>query len=124
MQILEETRPSSNGQSADGDWAALLGAMVNLRAGNANVRLPADWTGVPGKVADAFNDIAALNERMARELKLERQVRFLGYQDNAARLLPMARIYAHAAMIENMPLDPSPRRAAFDCLTSEWAGPP
>jgi HAMP domain-containing protein/signal transduction histidine kinase/DNA-binding response OmpR family regulator len=32
------------------------------------VRLPVDWTGVAGKVADAFNDVVEQNERMAHEL--------------------------------------------------------
>ena len=32
------------------------------------MRLPVDWTGVAGKVADAFNEVVELNERMAGEL--------------------------------------------------------
>jgi methyl-accepting chemotaxis protein len=31
------------------------------------VRLPLDWTGVPGKIADTLNDVIVLHEKMARE---------------------------------------------------------
>src|SRR5476651_43394 len=45
----------------------LLSAMLSLRDGNFAVRLPADLVGVDGKIADAFNEIAAVSERRARE---------------------------------------------------------
>jgi len=47
---------------------ALLKALTDLKRGNAKAQLPADWTGVFGKVADAFNDVVAENVRMAQEL--------------------------------------------------------
>jgi HAMP domain-containing protein/signal transduction histidine kinase/DNA-binding response OmpR family regulator len=50
------------------DGTALLTALTALRKGDFSVRLPLDWTGVSGKVADAFNDVIELNERMANEL--------------------------------------------------------
>jgi hypothetical protein len=46
---------------------ALLSAMLSLRDGDFAVRLPADLVGVDGKIADAFNEIAAVSERRARE---------------------------------------------------------
>ena len=46
---------------------ALLSAMLAFREGNFSVRLPSDITGVNGKIADAFNDIAATSESRARE---------------------------------------------------------
>src|SRR3954451_3618625 len=51
------------------DTTVLLGALTALRKGDFSARLPAEWTGVAGKVADAFNDVLELNERMARELE-------------------------------------------------------
>jgi HAMP domain-containing protein/signal transduction histidine kinase/DNA-binding response OmpR family regulator len=45
----------------------LLSAMLSLRDGDFAVRLPSDVVGVEGKIADAFNDIAAVSERRARE---------------------------------------------------------
>jgi HAMP domain-containing protein len=41
--------------------------MLSLRDGDFSVRMPADLTGVDGKIADAFNDIAAVSERRSRE---------------------------------------------------------
>ena len=51
------------------DTTALLTALTALKKGDFSVRLPLDWTGVPGKVADTFNDVVELNERMAYELE-------------------------------------------------------
>ncbi|HSA55020.1 MAG TPA: HAMP domain-containing protein, partial [Gemmatimonadaceae bacterium] len=45
----------------------LLMAMLGFRDGDFSVRLPSDLTGMQGKIADAFNDIAAVSERRARE---------------------------------------------------------
>ncbi len=58
-------------QSADskGELVALLYALTALRKGEAGVRLPSDWDGIAGKVADAFNDVIEMNERMAEELE-------------------------------------------------------
>src|SRR6478752_2917313 len=50
------------------EMAALLLALNALRKGQSGVRLPVQWTGVAGKVADAFNEVVELNERMASEL--------------------------------------------------------
>ncbi|HEX4612165.1 MAG TPA: HAMP domain-containing protein, partial [Urbifossiella sp.] len=51
-----------------GEMATLLTGLTALKQGRAGVRLPHDWTGVAGKVADAFNEVVELNERMAEEL--------------------------------------------------------
>jgi HAMP domain-containing protein/signal transduction histidine kinase/DNA-binding response OmpR family regulator len=48
--------------------AAILNCLYSVRDGNFSVRLPVSWTGMPGKIADSFNDIVAANEQMAREL--------------------------------------------------------
>ncbi|MEI9898434.1 MAG: hypothetical protein WDN28_32395 [Chthoniobacter sp.] len=45
----------------------ILEAMLALRNGNFAARLPAGWTGVHGKIADAFNDVASMNKRRADE---------------------------------------------------------
>jgi signal transduction histidine kinase/DNA-binding response OmpR family regulator/HAMP domain-containing protein len=46
----------------------VLGALTDLKKGSATAQLPQDWTGVFGKVADAFNDVVAENMRMSHEL--------------------------------------------------------
>ncbi|MBS0190376.1 MAG: HAMP domain-containing protein [Planctomycetes bacterium] len=40
-----------------------------MESGDFSVRLPGDWTGLHGKIADTFNTIAAANSRIARELE-------------------------------------------------------
>ena len=47
------------------DTNVLLNAMMSLKAGDFTVRLPVGWTGLAGKVADAFNEVIELNDRMA-----------------------------------------------------------
>jgi HAMP domain-containing protein/signal transduction histidine kinase/ActR/RegA family two-component response regulator len=46
----------------------LLNALARLKSGDFSVRLPLDWIGIAGKVADTFNDVVVLNQRMSREL--------------------------------------------------------
>ena len=50
------------------DAVSLLNALTALKKGDFTARLPVEWTGVAGKVADTFNEVIELNERMAREL--------------------------------------------------------
>ena len=47
----------------------LLQALIAMRDGDFTVRLPSDWTGLNGKIADTFNEIVAANARMASELE-------------------------------------------------------
>src|SRR6187549_1411708 len=47
----------------------LLGVLQAVRDGDFSVRLPGDWTGLEGKIADTFNEIVASNARMASELE-------------------------------------------------------
>ncbi|HEV8112376.1 MAG TPA: HAMP domain-containing protein, partial [Planctomycetota bacterium] len=47
----------------------LLRALQAVRDGDFSVRLPTDWVGLSGKLADAFNSIVVSNQRMAAELE-------------------------------------------------------
>ena len=55
--------------SNDEPLRELLKAMQSVQAGDFSARVSGDWDGVHGKLADAFNDIIAANERMAGELE-------------------------------------------------------
>ncbi|HZY15804.1 MAG TPA: HAMP domain-containing protein, partial [Ramlibacter sp.] len=46
----------------------LLAGLTDLKRGNPHAELPHDWTGLFGKVADAFNDVVAENVRTSQEL--------------------------------------------------------
>jgi len=71
--------------------------LQDLRDGDAKARLPTERTGLPGKVADAFHDIASKNEQMARELARLRQV--AGMEGRLARRAksgaPLSKAVAH-----------------------------
>src|SRR3989440_161940 len=49
------------------DQKQLLAALRSVRNGDFKARLPLDSTGIAGEIAQAFNDVVDLNERMARE---------------------------------------------------------
>jgi HAMP domain-containing protein/CheY-like chemotaxis protein/signal transduction histidine kinase len=51
------------------DLRDLLHALQAVKIGDFSVRMPGDHTGMFGKIADAFNDIVADNQRMAVELE-------------------------------------------------------
>src|SRR5213083_2836708 len=65
------------------DASALLSALIALKKGDFSARLPVEWTGVAGKVADTFNEVIELNQRMAREL--ERLSRVVGKEGKIAQ---------------------------------------
>ena len=76
MVRIAERPSNGHGHHANGDAAgslnghaaALLGALQAVKKGDASVRLPLDWTGIDGKIADAFNDMVELNARTQSEL--------------------------------------------------------
>jgi HAMP domain-containing protein/signal transduction histidine kinase/CheY-like chemotaxis protein len=69
------------------DTKVLLHALLALRKGDFSVRLPVDWTGVAGKVADTFNEVVELNERTVNELeRISRVVGKEGRIDQRASL--------------------------------------
>ena len=45
-----------------------------MRDGDFSVRLPGTWTGLPGKLADTFNEIVSSNQQIAHELRRVGQV--------------------------------------------------
>ncbi len=49
---------------------SMLGALIALKKrGLLGPPCPLGWTGIGGKVADTFNEVIELNERMAKELE-------------------------------------------------------
>ncbi len=51
----------------DEPLSQVLTAMIALRDGDFSYRLPSEWTGVHGKIADAFNTAVMINERRVQE---------------------------------------------------------
>ena len=65
----------------------LLVALRAFRKGDFAARLPADWQGLAGKVADAFNDLADLGDRMTKEV--DRVARRIGQEGEVTRRLSL-----------------------------------
>jgi HAMP domain-containing protein/CheY-like chemotaxis protein/signal transduction histidine kinase len=51
------------------DTKLLLKTLMAFKKGDFSARLPTEWTGEAGKIADTLNDIIALNEQMAKEME-------------------------------------------------------
>ncbi len=56
------------------DLSVILASLQTMSDGDFSVRLPGSWTGLAGKLADTFNDIASSNQQIAQELKRIGQV--------------------------------------------------
>ena len=73
-KLRRKARPEPAANTTNGFWSehpntrVLLKALAALKSGDFSVRLPLDWVGIAGKTADTFNEVVALNQRMAREL--------------------------------------------------------
>jgi HAMP domain-containing protein/signal transduction histidine kinase/CheY-like chemotaxis protein len=69
------------------DTRQLLAAFRAFRRGDFSVRLPGDLTGIDGELAEAFNDVVELNDRMSREFsRLGEAVGRQGKINNRARV--------------------------------------
>src|SRR5437868_5214116 len=74
--MKKNTPPSRRAAAANGsrsgihecDNGHLLRALMAFKRGDFSVRLPDDWTGVAGKIADTFNEVIAKNQRLTLEL--------------------------------------------------------
>src|SRR2546423_11768924 len=89
--MKKNTSPSRRAAVANGsrsgihecDNGQLLRALMAFKRGDFSVRLPDDWTGIAGKIADTFNEVIARNERLTQEL--ERIGRVVGKEGRIAQ---------------------------------------
>jgi len=65
---------SAVAESESSEMVLILERMQAMRDGDFSVRLPGSWTGLSGKMADTFNEIAMANQRIAKELRRVGQV--------------------------------------------------
>src|SRR4051812_1307476 len=67
-----EVRPANGtahqGNLRDMDSREILRALMALKKGDFSIRLPIDWTGTSGKIADTFNDVAETMEQSSEDL--------------------------------------------------------
>ncbi|TWI67641.1 signal transduction histidine kinase [Pseudoduganella lurida] len=50
------------------DLKLILQTLMALKKGDFSARMPSDWTGVSGKIADVLNDIIETNERIVKSV--------------------------------------------------------
>jgi signal transduction histidine kinase/DNA-binding response OmpR family regulator/HAMP domain-containing protein len=50
------------------DAKVLLSVLAKVKGGDFTVRMPLEWTGLAGKVADGFNDVIIANQALGAEL--------------------------------------------------------
>src|SRR6185436_19124624 len=65
------------------DTKLLLKTLIALKKGDFSVRLPNDWAGDNGRIADTLNDVIDINERLAKEI--ERVSRVVGREGKIAQ---------------------------------------
>jgi len=67
LLVAKENGSRFNGNN-HAELKQLLTALPAFKRGDFTTRLPEDWTGLCGKVADTFNEVVAINQQMSREL--------------------------------------------------------
>ena len=69
VEILPPGRSLSSGANGNvsAEMREILVVLLAFKAGDFSVRLPRDWTGVYGKIADTLNDITALTAKLGDE---------------------------------------------------------
>src|SRR6185312_9233398 len=72
--VAREEETSRPGEALNGETSQILAALIALKRGNSDVRLPEEWPGQAGRIAEAFNEVVELNVRTARELARLNQV--------------------------------------------------
>src|SRR5690242_9906793 len=66
--ISGRARPAKAASNTEYSNSQLLRVLMAFNRGDFSARLPHDWTGLPGKIADTFNEVIAKNQRMTLEL--------------------------------------------------------
>ena len=56
------------------DAKVLLSVLAQVKGGDFTARMPLEWTGVAGKVADGLNDVIIANQALGAELARVSQV--------------------------------------------------
>jgi len=91
---LAASKPARNGFLEKDD---LLDALIDLKKGDFTVRLPIQYVGLDGKIADTFNEVVELNQKMAREIeRLSRSVGKEGKLNQRASLAGLSGSWGEA----------------------------
>ncbi|MEX2542656.1 MAG: HAMP domain-containing protein [Trueperaceae bacterium] len=77
--------------------SVLLNVLTSVKKGDFSKRMPVDWTGVDGKIADTMNEIIDVNEKLSRDLQRVSQA--VGKEGKLAERVPMG--HAEGAWARN-----------------------
>jgi signal transduction histidine kinase/CheY-like chemotaxis protein/HAMP domain-containing protein len=69
------------------DEVVLLGVLADVERGDFSVRMPLEWTGVAGKIADRLNNVIAANQTLGTELS--RVSRLVGKEGKLSQRLEL-----------------------------------
>jgi HAMP domain-containing protein/signal transduction histidine kinase/CheY-like chemotaxis protein len=86
IAALERVRREETNGHTDANLNEILRALTALKKGHFIERLPLHWSGVHGKVADVFNDLAELMEHSTQDLS--RISRVVGREGKLTERLP------------------------------------
>ncbi|MHB1619138.1 MAG: HAMP domain-containing protein [Sulfuricella sp.] len=83
------------------DPKLLLSVLTAVKKGDFSARMPLDWTGIDGKIADTLNDIIALNDKTS--LGIDRISKVVGKEGKLATRIPLGSVGgAWARQIESV----------------------
>ena len=105
--IEDAVRPDPQLGSTDTlDEALLLRVLSDVRGGDFDVRMPLEWTGVAGKIADGLNDVIAANQSL--EMELARVGRLVGREGRLSQRVVLngsGRVWSHSVDSVNSLID-------------------
>ena len=82
------------------DAKLLLKTLISFKKGNFTARLPNDWTGVAGKIADTLNDVIEMNERLGERARAVSRV--VGREGRSRNAQPPAPTAHGSVLIESV----------------------
>ncbi len=84
---MSEVNADVGGGTAPVEAGVMLDVLARLKGGDFTARMPLDWTGLAGKVADGLNDVIIANQ--ALELELARVADVVGRQGHLSQRVVM-----------------------------------
>ena len=70
MSVVNQSKASQ----VEIDLKLLLKVLGAVKKGDFSARMPLDWIGIPGKIADTLNDIIELNDKLSRGISRASEV--------------------------------------------------
>src|SRR6478672_637016 len=82
------------------DLTVLLSVLARIKAGDFSARMPVEWTGLAGKIADGLNDVIVANQALGAELSRVSEV--VGKQGKLSQRVVLAGNQAWSQSVESV----------------------